>query len=498
MRYRTYLDKFCTIVKGSNLNTGINQIAQLVYGVSTSRLLIHFDINKIEEFIADKTFANISKLHHILHITNAGSLDFSQMNMISPSDINGGSKKRASSFDLIFFKVPVLWDNGKGYDYSYNAFNNGYKTFNDISSHNPSTVVSTDGCTWYQPRNGYSWDDNGIYSNDFLSKEYDKFSSDEGSDVIFARQHFDIGNENISIDVTDLVNQYLSGETNYGIGIAFSPELENLNKNVSNYAQEKKLENYIGFLTDKTNSFFEPFLETIYDEHVDDDRGSFYLNKVNRLYLYCSIGDSLENLDVMPTCSIQDSNEEEILSGLEVNQCSKGIYYVDVQPNALLKSNLMYYDIWSNIVYNSVQLDDVELNFVPKSSNKYFSIGNSIKETPQFVPSVFGINNNESILRGDIRKIGVIAKTKYSSNSFQIINNIEARLYVMDGEREVDILPFEKLNKTIDESYFIIDTEMLIPQKYYIDVKISYGMESIISHNIVSFSIVDSLNNKYA
>ena len=32
---------------------------------------------------------------------------------------------------------------------------------------------------------------------------------------------------------------------------------------------------------------------------------------------------------------------------------------------------------------------------------------------------------------------------------------------------------------------------------YYVDVKIVYGMESIINHNILSFNIVNDVTNKY-
>ena len=39
---------------------------------------------------------------------------------------------------------------------------------------------------------------------------------------------------------------------------------------------------------------------------------------------------------------------------------------------------------------------------------------------------------------------------------------------------------------------------MLVPQRYYMDVKINYGMQEIIHHNVLTFDIVSSLNNKYA
>ena len=38
---------------------------------------------------------------------------------------------------------------------------------------------------------------------------------------------------------------------------------------------------------------------------------------------------------------------------------------------------------------------------------------------------------------------------------------------------------------------------MLIPQRYYIDVKFKYNMEMIMHHDILEFDIVDDLNNKY-
>ena len=58
----------------------------------------------------------------------------------------------------------------------------------------------------------YNWDEEGVYSNETLSKEYDKFSSDCGSSIIIGRQHFDIGNENIKLDITDIFNKFITGE----------------------------------------------------------------------------------------------------------------------------------------------------------------------------------------------------------------------------------------------------------------------------------------------
>jgi hypothetical protein len=74
---------------------------------------------------------------------------------------------------------------------------------------------------------------------------------------------------------------------------------------------------------------------------------------------------------------------------------------------------------------------------------------------------------------------------------------MEARVYVKDGQRELDVIPFHRINKTDTECYFIVDTNILLPQKYYIDIKVIYNQEEIIHHNTLSFFITDNLNNKY-
>lgn len=480
---RTYINKFNTIIKNSHLNTGLNPVSELVYGTTISRLLIKFDVCNIKKEIDNKNFVDKSKLKHILKITNAGSIDFRQLHCTEINDFSDSVKKRASSFTLIFFLIPKDWDSGKGFDYSMTYTNQGYykKYCKENPNENPR-YISTDGANWFNAQNGLKWDEEGIFSNDFLSKEYEKFSNNEPS-VIIGRQHFDIGNEDISLDITETVNKFVNDEIpNYGIGIAFTPELENT---------ECECDNYIGFLTNKTNTFYAPYVETIYDNVISDDRGNFYLDKNNKLYLYCNIGNSLENLDVIPNCSVNGIE-------YEVKQHSKGIYYIDINlSRANFKPNTMMYDVWSNIIYNGIKLDDIELDFTLKDNLLFFNISDKIIDNKKLLPTVYGINYDERIKRGDIRKLVINSKIKYKLNSYEINDNVELRLYIKDGTREVDVFPFMKVNKTFLENYIMIDTNILIPQKYFVDIRYNYNGEVIIHHNILSFMIVDDLNNKY-
>lgn len=497
MIYKTYIKKDCSIISNSKINTGLNPILELCYGRDTvvSRVLIYFDHTEVKKLIEDGIMIDKSKMKHTLHITNAGSLDFTQLHQCETSSINDNKKIRAASFDLIFFLIPKPWDEGKGFNYSKNYLNYGYYSPTPID---PNRLVSEDGCNWFQRQNGLKWEEEGVYSNDRLSQEYDKWAAGDDS-IVIGRQHFDYGNECINFDITDIFNKFLDGELdNYGIGIAFSPMLE---------VTDSKYENYLGLLGHKTNTFFEPFVETRYDDVVSDDRANFVLNKRNRLYLYCTIGENLEDLDKLPTVTITNSDDEvikdkegNVLQDVEAKKFSKGIYYVDILlSRSDFEADTMLYDTWDGLVYQGVDLEAVELDFTLKNASNFFNIGNSMEvDSITYNPMVSGIKEKEQIKRGDIRKLVINARPSYTYNTYELLDSMDIRVYVKDGTREIDVIEWDRVNKAFTNNYYVIDTNILIPNRYYVDVRIKYGMNSIIHHDVLSFDIVDDLNNKYA
>lgn len=470
---KTYFDKCNTIIKDSAVNTGLNPVAELNYSKLLTRIIFHFDHNKVKDLVCDKTYPDMSKLKHILKMTNCGSIDqatFSKKHLTS--DFNG-QKERAVSFDLIFFLIPQDWDNGRGFDYVEDLY---------IGSHNS---LSIDGSNWYQAKNGYLWENEGIYSTNKLSIELDKFSSKNGnlSDIIIGIHHFDYGNENINLDVTETFNKYITGELeNYGIGIAFSPSFE---------LTEKDFTQYVGFFTNFTNTFFEPFIETTYDEVISDDRVTFYLDKPNRLYFYSNIGGFPTNLDELPICIV---NGSEIVS----KQATKGVYYIELELSSEdFGDKEMVYDTWTNLIYKGKKLKDVELDFVTLSEFNFYQFGNGDQLPKQYIPSIRGINYDEKIKRGDVRKVIVEARIPYTTNQLQIIDNMEYRLYVNDGVRELDVISWQKLERTWNHNYFLINTDELLPNIYYIDVKIYSNMEVKHFHKNLRFEIINDVTEVY-
>jgi hypothetical protein len=167
--------------------------------------------------------------------------------------------------------------------------------------------------------------------------------------------------------------------------------------------------------------------------------------------------------------------------------------------NKDFETDTMLYDTWGGISYQGTKLDDVELDFVLKASSNFFNIGNSLSTTNvSFTPSTSGIKQGEQIKRGDIRKLVISAKPNYTNNTTQLVDRMTLRLYVKDGTREIDVIGWDGINKAFSENFYMIDTSMLLPQRYFVDIKIEYGMDSIIHHDVLSFDIVDDLNNKYA
>lgn len=468
-----FLDKTNTIINNTKRNMGLNPILSVSYGANIMRGLIHFDINEIKALIEDKTFANIEKLHFTLKMTNC----FSVAGNVYNADFIENKHKRASSFELILFKLPCDFDAGRGFD-----------LVNDFWFENDKNI-SYDGSSWYFSKTLIPWidyntqydpekDKGGIYSQEHLEAEYNKFKEGKES-IIVGSQYFDFGNENLSIDITSYVLNAIKTNKNYGLCLAFAPHYEN---NVSEI-----LEN-VNFFTDHTNTFFHPFVETIYEEYIDDNRNNFTNSLNDKLYLTVYNDGILTNLDNIPTCFINDIE-------VEVKQASKGVYYaINYASKDSIYEDTVCYDKWSKMSLNGENIDDVELEFFVNKKNKRINIGNTNKI--EIVPSIYGINDGEDINQNEIREVIVDFKEKYSNENHFLLSKCEYRLYVKDGDREIDVIEYQPI-ETINSMNFInIYTMDLLPNKYYLDIKIYNGREKRTFKNVLYFNIVNNVSNR--
>lgn len=464
---KTYIEKSNTIYEKNCVNVGFNPVSEISFGKEKSRTIMYFNHEKVKKMVEDKTYYDINKLKHVLKITNTASFDDDIIFRHCGNIINEENKKRANSFDLVFFTIPQEWDRGLGYSYKKDFFKKRYNEEN----------LSIEGSNWYNSRNKIKWYEEGIYSTDTISKEIDKFLENKES-IVFGYQHFELGNENIELDITKLFNDFiLNKKNNNGFCIAFSPMFE--------YDKDKEI-NSVFFFNNNTNSFFEPYVETTYEDYIKDDRSNFYLDKNNRLYFYASVASKKVNLDKIPRCTI--NNVE-----YEVKYQEKGVYYVDVMLTSdLYEKDTMLYDVWDNIFYNGRDFGTVELYFTTKDNGEYYSFGlpNNNEYEGRVIPHVYGINENEDLKPCEIKKINIDCKIEYTNIQKHSIEGLEYRLYVKDLTKEYDVISWKPVEIGYNENYFLINTNELKPSTYYVDIRVNDGSEISVYKEKLIFNII--------
>lgn len=454
MIINSFFDKNNTIISDSLKNTANNPVSELFYGGPNkkhSRFIFKVDLSRLEMLINDGYISDISKLTHSIKMVNTGFFDWN----LAGNDFLG--KNRTSSFDLGLYPISQSWDSGVGYDEQLNGLDYGVSVYSELPSN------------WYSATTINLWGEEGSFSgNTYINT-----------------QHFEYGNENLEMDVTDEINSILSGMTNnYGFGLKFLNEYENL--------VTEKLQ-YVGFFTNKTNTIYVPYLQTKYNDLILDDRFNFKLNKINRLYFYSYVGGELTNLDEFPTVQIFDSNNQllESFSSNEVNQYGKGVYYAElIVPNLGQDDCTIYYDTWSNIKLNGIDLPSVELDFTLKQDNVNFGVMQKTKQDISI--TVSGIFNGEKLNRGVLRDVNILPKIKYSNNQLDQNLTLYYRIYVKEGNSEIPIFEYSETNSLMyGEKNFKLDTMSLLPATYFMDIKWVKNGNINIAKEILTFEVVN-------
>ena len=479
----SYFSRNNTIVLNSYVNTGRNPVTQLYYGdgglsspIGYSRFIFDLDLTLLKEKSATGVISTgcSNQTTHVLKMTNTSSFNEELLNTSMPD-----GSLRATSFDLILFRIPPIdfddnqpqyWDEGVGYDF--------YDYGEPLG---PNRDYSERPSNWFQRTTINNWQQQGIYNN--LNLGSVPFSSITILDI----QHFEFGNENIEFDMTDEINMILNGTItgSTGWGIAYLPDVENLRGTTGNYS--------VGFFTRHTQTFYEPYLLTTYDDIINDDRNNFSLGKVNKLYLYIYDDGDFKNLDETPLVSISDSGGIPIQGLQNLTTClkTKGVYEVTIPPLTGYKTPCMFTDIWSNLKLNGFSLQNQINEFTVYPFRKSIQIGTSTNDPSQYGFSYYGIKQNEKILNTDIRKVGVIIKQAYTTN--KQLPNVDGqyRVYVKEGTTEVTVQDWTELNRTPNEYYFIFDTRDKIPNQYFIDIKVTTSGQVNVDKQQINFQIVN-------
>lgn len=449
---RSYFEKNNTIIKDSQVNTSKNPTTEIFYGSGFSKFIFKLDFSDLINKVNTGELVVTTGTTHTLHLTNT---IFGDETFLGAK--RGTGRQRTTSFDLILFKINEFWDEGVGFDYEDGGYD--FTTGNITFDERPSN--------WFNRTTLNSWAVEGIYSD---------------TPEIINTIHFNNGNEDINVDVTEYVNNIITGATDHGIGLAFALLYQDI---------ESEVDQSVAFFSKYTQTFFEPYVESFFDDRIEDNRNNF-IEKINQnLYLYVTKGGNFYDLDELPLVDILDNNNYEILglTNLETTKVKKGIYKLTFGLDGVIcNGKRFFYDNWKNLKIDGVSIDDVKQKFVPKPYTSLYTIGENQTELDRYVIQFFGVKQNEKIIRGEKRKIVISFRSINESKSL-LFNEVFYRMYIKEGRTNVIVHDWTQLDTT-NENSFTLDTSFYIPREYFIEIKAKTHSEEIFYENEIKFEIL--------
>lgn len=473
-RFRIYPIKQNTVASGTafeKLNSSQNPVADIWYGGgatdtatkkrnSISRHLVKFDLSGLLQKFYTSEINSANTITYKLRFKNS----IPSNKILEPEfEFDVLNKSIAASYDLIAFPINKDWDEGRGYDLETTKF----------IVKQQGNLVLTGVSNWLSATTLVSWDQPGVFDNPTAST------------TNYATQHFALGSEDMEMDITSIVNEWIfSGTPNNGLGIAYSRYIELLSTDTR----------YISsFFTNKTNSAFKPFIEVIYNQPIRDDRHQVTNNRTSRLFLYLFSGNTPTNYFSASTVTIKTNANVDVYTGLTPTHHSNGVYYVDVFMSGTTKGQ-KFKDVWSGVTF-SLGFDKTNFTQTFEIRDNYYT--NNARSENAYVVTTYGLANNSIVRPGEVVRIYADTRMNYSTEKPFIDYGLE---YRMDMSVNNEVVPWTSVNSAIIDgclkSFFDIDTSWLLnSQLYTVTLRISeLGTKRIIPETI-NFRILNDTGN---
>jgi hypothetical protein len=451
--FRSYFEKNNTIIKNSQVNTAKNPTTEIFYGSGFSKFIFKVDFSELKDKIDLGEYVINDDTKHTLHLTNT---IFGDETFLGAK--RGSGRQRTNSFDIIVFKVSEFWDEGLGFDYEDGGYD--FTTGNETFDERPSN--------WFNRTTLDAWTNEGVYDN---------------NPTIITTIHFDNGDEDLDVDITEYVNGILlSGNTNHGLGLAFSILYQDITA---------EIDQSVAFFTKYTQTFFEPYVETHFNDRINDDRLNFIEKTNQNLYLYVTKGTNFYDLDTLPMVDILDSNNVNIvgLSNLTPIKIKKGVYKVTFGLNGVLcDGKRFFFDKWKGLTLDGVSINDVKQKFIPKPYTSLYTVGENQTELERYAIQYSGIKLNEKIIKGEKRKI-VVKFRSINQPKTELFDEVYYRMFIKEGRTNVIVHDWTQLDVT-NENSFTLYTENYIPREYWIELKGKTHTEEIFYDDYIKFEIV--------
>ena len=198
-----------------------------------------------------------------------------------------------------------------------------------------------------------TYDDNGAnWINAGSQSAWDTEGGDYSASFNYS-QYFDTGIENVDLDITPLVVNWIRGDIdNYGVIVSLSGAYESTSRS---YYTKK-------FFTRGSEYWFKrPIIEARWNSSILDDRAAFYVSSsmlpsssnLHRLYLYNYFDGELIDIpytsSFVARCYTSASGGEELTlipdSPTNITRSSTGVYFANFALNTTASK---VYDVWIN------------------------------------------------------------------------------------------------------------------------------------------------------
>lgn len=340
------------------------------------------------------------------------------------------------------------WDEGYGLDmeaYSDNGFGmtNGY------------------GTNWIYAQSGTVWQETGSKSIAGTNR----------------KQFFKYGYEDLNIEVTDLVENWVAGTySNNGFLIKLSGSFEDGSTQESFYTKK--------FSARGTEYFYSrPVIEALWDSSLKDDRSNFYntssllsdTDNTQYLYFYNKFNGNYKNIPNNPSLGIKFYTNEAFTSEISaayavVTNPSTGSYLAQIRLNTTASE---IYDVWYNLATSSLIYFSGTIE--PKN---FYASDTAIDD--EYIISVTNLrpkyNQNENIRLNIFSRLKNWSPTMYTVASKDIetktIKNLFYKIFRIEDNKSIfdystGSIAYTKTSYDKNGNYFDLDTKLLEPDFAY-------------------------------
>jgi len=442
--------------RASGSNMGLSDAVEIfsIYGqtfsagappvgsVEKCRFLMKFPVSTI---IADRAAGNIPGSGGVSFMLNV-------YNAVTPHTL-------PKDFVVNIYAVSAEWTEGDGLD------------MEDYSDPGAGATTGA-GATWSYRSRGNAWaTPGGDYHTALADPKY--------------TATFPSGSENLSVDITALVEEWIlgsggGGKDNYGIGVMLSGSFED-GTNLRSYYDKK-------FFARGTEFFFKkPSIEARWDATEFDDRGNFYAaspmlidaDNTNRIYLKSyvdgSLKDILNNPALLPTLKIySDGTKTTPLATWSTGvRVAAGNYYV---TGTLDTERTSIYVEWVNSA-------DETMIWHTETIEVHHRADNQDNTVPEYVTAVSNLKASYGVTETARFRLytrlkdwsPTIYTVAVADPEVQIIEEAYYKIFrVVDGFTIIDYSAYDttepfstRLSYDVSGSYFDFDMTLLEPGYMY-------------------------------